>query len=218
MYGGAVRRVNHGEEDLDRPMPVVEAIGLDPNRPAPFQLPTLANRGDVAARLAALDAMQTDEDYEVATRRAGQAQPAADAVDLPPSAAAAVDPAPWATDAVDPPPWATDAVDPPPWETDAVDPAPTLAFGTDQAPTAATTRAAGPVAIGRATVIPRAPFADRPLEHSDASDQGHPEPSLGVTGVDDQSVADVGLEPPVTVRAAAAVPPHARLSSPVSLG
>lgn len=46
-------------------MPVVQAIGLGHDMPAPFHLPTLNNRGDVAARLAAIDAMEFDEPDEV---------------------------------------------------------------------------------------------------------------------------------------------------------
>jgi hypothetical protein len=54
------------DEDLDRPMPVVHAIDIVPDRPRPFRLPVLADRGDVAGRLAALDAMdaETDEDAD----------------------------------------------------------------------------------------------------------------------------------------------------------
>jgi hypothetical protein len=50
------------DEDLDRPMPGVRAVGITTDRPAPFRLPVLDDRGDVVARLAAIDAMVTDED------------------------------------------------------------------------------------------------------------------------------------------------------------
>jgi hypothetical protein len=56
MAAGAVSASTDGE-DLDRPMPVVQAVGLGSDRHSPFSLPTLVNRGDVAARLAAIAAM-----------------------------------------------------------------------------------------------------------------------------------------------------------------
>ena len=42
-------------------MPAVQAVGIATDRPPPFQLPMLDNRGDVAARLAAIDSMITDD-------------------------------------------------------------------------------------------------------------------------------------------------------------
>ncbi len=42
-------------------MPAVQAVGITTDRPPPFRLPVLDNRGDVAARLAAIDSMITDD-------------------------------------------------------------------------------------------------------------------------------------------------------------
>ena len=42
-------------------MPAVQAVGITTDRPPPFHLPVLDNRGDVAARLAAIDSMITDD-------------------------------------------------------------------------------------------------------------------------------------------------------------
>jgi hypothetical protein len=42
-------------------MPAVQAVGITTDRPPPFQLPVLDNRGDVAARLAAIDSMIADD-------------------------------------------------------------------------------------------------------------------------------------------------------------
>jgi hypothetical protein len=42
-------------------MPAVQAVGVATDRPPPFHLPVLDNRGDVAARLAVIDSMITDD-------------------------------------------------------------------------------------------------------------------------------------------------------------
>jgi hypothetical protein len=42
-------------------MPAVQAVGITTDRVPPFQLPVLDNRGDVAARLAAIDSMIIDD-------------------------------------------------------------------------------------------------------------------------------------------------------------
>jgi hypothetical protein len=48
-------------------MPAVQAIGVVTDRPPPFRLPVLDDRGDVAARLAAMDSMIIDESGRRAT-------------------------------------------------------------------------------------------------------------------------------------------------------
>lgn len=68
------------DEDLDRPMPAVRAVGITTDRPAPFRLPVLDDRGDVVARLAAIDAMVIDEDPGPSTPTAS-ARPRADGND-----------------------------------------------------------------------------------------------------------------------------------------